>query len=121
MLIKKQLKVKQLRYLPEVNKNSGLLYYQLIDKISCDQCIPKSTVRWNLEKLRESGMIVAGNKEVKGVPVRLTEKGKLALLIMDGKSEFLCKINCSKTLFKPEKHLQLHGAINGEAKGNPEK
>lgn len=120
-LINKRLGVRQLRYLPKVNENSGMLYYQLVDKISIEQRVPKSTVRWNLEKLRDSGMIIAGSKEAKGIPVRLTEKGMISLLIMERKYEFLGKISCSKSLFETGQHLQLHGAVDGKAKGNSEK
>lgn len=52
------------------------VYTVLIDRYSEEQRIPKSTVRWNLRGLREAGLIVAGDKENKGVPVALTEMGQ---------------------------------------------
>lgn len=117
-LAKKQLSGKQLRYLSKVRENHGLLYYQLVNKLSAEQRVPKSTVKWNLNKLRDAGMIVAGNKEAKGVPVKLTEKGEITLLILEGKYEFLGNNCCPKTLFETKQHLQSHGAANDEAKDN---
>ena len=38
---------------------------------------PKSTVRWNLRGLRDAGLIRAGDRENKGIPVGLTELGRL--------------------------------------------
>jgi DNA-binding transcriptional ArsR family regulator len=53
------------------------LYTTLIDKVSEELDIPKSTVRWNLKGLRDAGLIAAGNRENKGIPVRLTETGRI--------------------------------------------
>lgn len=53
------------------------VYTALIDRISGELQIPKSTVRWNLRGLREAGLIIAGDKENKGIPVRLTDKGRI--------------------------------------------
>jgi hypothetical protein len=52
------------------------VYTALIDRYSKKMEIPKSTVRWNLRGLREDGLIVAGDRENKGVPVALTEMGQ---------------------------------------------
>ncbi len=52
------------------------VYTVLIDRYSEEQRIPKSTVRWNLRGLREAGLIFAGDRENKGVPVALTEMGQ---------------------------------------------
>ncbi len=51
------------------------VYTSLIDVLSEELEIPKSTVRWNLRGLREAGIIRAGDKDNKGIPVRLTERG----------------------------------------------
>ena len=51
------------------------VYTVLIDRYSLAQRMPKSTVRWNLRGLREAGLIIAGDKENKGLPVALTEMG----------------------------------------------
>lgn len=106
-----------------MKENNGLLFYQLVNKLSVELHVPKSTVRWNLSKLRDSGLVTAGNKDVKGIPVQLTEKGRVTLQIMEGKHEFLSKNNCSKTLFKTKQHLQPHGGLmtpkqKGSAKDN---
>lgn len=55
----------------------GVVYTALIERISEDLSIPKSTVRWNLRGLREAGFIRAGDKDNKGIPVRLTERGRI--------------------------------------------
>jgi DNA-binding transcriptional ArsR family regulator len=52
------------------------VYTALIDLYSDERGIPRSTVRWNLRGLREAGLIVAGDRENKGVPVALTETGQ---------------------------------------------
>ena len=52
------------------------VYTVLIDRYSEDQGIPRSTVRWNLRGLREAGLIIAGDRQNKGVPVALTEIGQ---------------------------------------------
>lgn len=51
------------------------VYTVLIERMSEELTIPKSTVRWNLRGLRETGLIRAGDRNNKGVPVKLTEKG----------------------------------------------
>jgi DNA-binding transcriptional ArsR family regulator len=53
------------------------LYTTLIERVSVELDIPKSTVRWNLKGLRDTGLITAGDRENKGVPVRLTEIGRV--------------------------------------------
>ena len=52
------------------------VYTVLIDRYSKEQGIPRSTVRWNLRGLREAGLIIAGDRLNKGVPVALTEIGQ---------------------------------------------
>ena len=52
------------------------VYTVLIDRYSEEQGIPRSTVRWNLRGLREAGLIIAGDRQNKGVPVALTEIGQ---------------------------------------------
>ncbi len=69
---------KQQRLLQWIAKRDGedYVYTSLIDMFSIETKIPKSTVRWNLRGLRESGLILAGDKENKGIPVTLTDMGK---------------------------------------------
>jgi hypothetical protein len=55
----------------------GMIYTGLIDRLSEDMCIPKSTVRWNLRGLREAGVIKAGDRDNKGVTVELTDTGRV--------------------------------------------
>lgn len=95
-LVTKNINIKQLSYLPKIVENNGLIYYKLIDKLSKEQGTPKSTVRWNIKKLKDAGLITAGDRENKGVPVNLTEKGRIMLLAV---RSFLSKNSCSKNLF----------------------
>lgn len=53
------------------------VYTVLIERLSEDLDIPKSTVRWNLRRLRDAGLIRAGDRDNKGIPVGLTEMGRL--------------------------------------------
>lgn len=53
------------------------VYTVLIQRLSEELGIPESTVRWNLKRLREADLINAGTKDNKGVPVSLTEKGRI--------------------------------------------
>lgn len=59
------------------NRLEKVVYTVLIDLLSVSLDIPKSTIRWNLRGLRESGLIMAGDRENKGIPVRLTVMGEL--------------------------------------------
>jgi len=53
------------------------IYTVLIERLSKKMDIPKSTVRWNLRGLREAGLILAGDRNNKGVNVELTSMGRL--------------------------------------------
>ena len=64
-----------LQFISEIN--DGQLYTTLIDRLSVEMGIPQSTVRWNLKGLREAGLIQAGDRDNKGIPVCLTEKGRI--------------------------------------------
>ena len=50
-------------------------------RISNEFNIPESTVRWNLRKLREEGLIVCGDSSNRYMPLKLTEKGKRVLKV----------------------------------------
>jgi DNA-binding MarR family transcriptional regulator len=103
ILAKKRINMKQMKFLSKIEENEGMLYYQLVDKLSQEEKLPKSTVRWNLKRLRETGMIIAGCKDNKGVPVKLTEKGRMALLAVNKRrEEFLSNLFCPKSLFNLE-------------------
>jgi DNA-binding transcriptional ArsR family regulator len=74
----RRLTEKQRMMLQIVSEVQGeTLYTTLIEKVSDELEIPKSTVRWNLKGLRDAGLIEAGNRENKGIPVRLTETGRI--------------------------------------------
>ena len=61
------------------NHSEDAIYTTLIELMSEKLGIPRSTVRWNLRRLREKGIISAGDKMNKGIPVRLTEKGQIVV------------------------------------------
>lgn len=65
-----------LRWLVE-HYTQKTVYTVLIQKISRELEIPKSTVRWNLKGLREADLIRAGDKNNKGIPVSLTPIGRI--------------------------------------------
>lgn len=67
---------RQLKILSIVKEYEGLLYYQVVNNISKKLKMPESTVRWNVNKLRDAKLIVSGNIEKKGVPVTLTSQGR---------------------------------------------
>ena len=56
----------------------------LIERLSEKHNIPPSTLRWNLKRLVDSGLIIAGNSKNKGIFVKLTESGKLICEILGG-------------------------------------
>ena len=60
-----------------VNDGCKTIYTNLIQRLSEELKIPSSTLRWNLKGLRDVGMIKAGDKNNKGLPVELTTRGKI--------------------------------------------
>lgn len=54
-----------------------MVYTVLIERLSLELDVPKSTVRWNLRGIREAGLIKAGDRENKGIPVGLTGMGRV--------------------------------------------
>lgn len=77
LLITTNLSQKQFELLLTLRENEGLLYYQVVQSISSEQGIPASTVRWNLNKLRSADLVMAGDKDNKGIPMQLTSSGRL--------------------------------------------
>lgn len=59
------------------NLEEVTVFTRLAEEISDVFEMPKSTARWNLKRLEKAGLITAGNKENKGVPVSLTYIGKI--------------------------------------------
>jgi DNA-binding MarR family transcriptional regulator len=58
------------------------IYTVLIDRLSQEMSVPRSTVRWNMKGLREAGLINAGDRETKGIPVSLTPTGRVVLGVL---------------------------------------
>lgn len=79
VLVRNRLNRHQLQLLSRLAENEGLLYYRLVQKLSRDLHQPPSTIRWNIGKLREAGLIVAGTRDNKGIPVKATSTGRLVL------------------------------------------
>ena len=65
-----------LRWLGEEYEGE-MVYTVLIERLSSELGVPKSTVRWNLRGLRDAGLIRAGDRENKGIPVGFTEMGRV--------------------------------------------
>ncbi len=65
-----------LRWLGE-KYDAEMVYTVLIERLSFELGVPKSTVRWNLRGLREAGLIMAGDRENKGISVGLSEMGRV--------------------------------------------
>jgi len=65
-----------LRWLSEGYRGSAI-YTDLIERLSEELKIPKSTVRWNLQGLRDANLIRAGDRRNKGIPVELTDAGRM--------------------------------------------
>lgn len=61
-----------------------MIVTNLISRISEKYSLPESTVRWNINYLKKSGLIDCGDYESKGVPVKLTEAGKILIKIIGG-------------------------------------
>ncbi|MEX2706100.1 MAG: hypothetical protein ACTSP1_05075 [Candidatus Freyarchaeota archaeon] len=59
------------------NSEDSTVFTRLAEKISEKFEMPKSTARWNLKRLKKAGLITAGNKDNKGIPVSLTYIGKI--------------------------------------------
>ncbi len=59
------------------NDETEAVYTVLIQQLSEELGIPESTVRWNLKGLREAELIKAGDKDNKGIPVSLTDMGRI--------------------------------------------
>jgi len=79
-LTKKQILI--LKWLIEHYKGD-LVYTNLIETVSEALDLPRSTVRWNLKGLREAGLILAGDRNTKGITVRVTELGSLVAKIVE--------------------------------------
>jgi biotin-(acetyl-CoA carboxylase) ligase len=61
------------------NSKQNTVYTRMIEAVSKEFKIPESTARWNLKILREVALLEAGDRNNKGIPVRLTEAGRIAL------------------------------------------
>ena len=67
-----------LRWLKE-NNEEEIVYTRMVNAISREFNMPESTARWNLRILREAALLEAGDQANKGIPVKLTEAGRIAL------------------------------------------
>jgi len=61
------------------NSQQNTVYTRMIEAVSNEFKIPESTARWNLKILREVALLEAGDRNNKGIPVRITEAGRIAL------------------------------------------
>ena len=83
ILITTNLSQKQFELLLNLRENEGYLYYQVVENISSQHNIPASTVRWNLNKLRNADLVTVGDKDNKGIPMQLTSSGRLIAFLYE--------------------------------------
>jgi len=76
-----ELSVKQIEYLLMIDEYEGMTFHKLVGEISSRYELPRSTIRWNLSKLRDTKLIVAGDQDNRGVPMRLTEEAKFIVQV----------------------------------------
>lgn len=57
-------------------EEEGLTLTGLARALSAELGIPLSTVKWNLSRLRELGLIIGGNGRSRGKPFELSHAGK---------------------------------------------
>ena len=79
MVDKSTLKPKQLLILQLAAYFRDLTFSAAVKRISEILKIPESTVKWNIRKLRDKGLIICGDKNNQYVPLRLTEFGMSVL------------------------------------------
>ncbi len=73
--------------LREIVKISGrTTFTSAVDRVSRELALPYSTVKWNMMKLRSSGMIIAGTKERQSLPITVTASGRVAAGLETGAS-----------------------------------
>jgi len=77
ILMRHRLNRRQLEMLSRLKESEGMLYYRIVEKFSEEYEIPESTVRWNLNRLRDAELIISGNKKHRGIPVELTPPGRI--------------------------------------------
>ncbi|MBI3413267.1 MAG: hypothetical protein HY051_04260 [Candidatus Aenigmarchaeota archaeon] len=66
--------------LTEIAKISGrTTFTSAVDRVSRELELPYSTVKWNMMKLRSSGLITAGTRERQSLPIVVTDAGMMAI------------------------------------------
>jgi DNA-binding transcriptional ArsR family regulator len=61
----------------QLSEKEGMLFYKVVEKLADEKDLHESTIRWNLSKLRDAGLFIAGNQYNKGIPLELTVSGKM--------------------------------------------
>jgi hypothetical protein len=73
-------------YLPLINNGGdGRIYTHLKDYIAGETGDSESTVRWNMNRMKELGLITTGTIKTKGTPTRVTKRGHIVLKCLNGK------------------------------------
>jgi len=70
-----KLKPKQALILQLAAYFRDLTFSSAVKRISQILKIPESTVKWNMRRFRDKGLIICGDKNNQYVPLRLTEYG----------------------------------------------
>ncbi len=98
---------KQKTILREIANMNGasLTLTAMIGILSEKLNVAPSTIRWNLVALRNAGLISAGSRDNKGIPVRFTEIGRLTALalteeqaISHTETEFVLEVDVENTV-----------------------
>ena len=75
----------QILVLEELKNNKSTIT-NIISSVSRKYNLAPSTVRYNIEKLKELDIIECGNSKKKGIPAKLTDSGILISDIIGGRS-----------------------------------
>ncbi len=79
-----RLTAKQKTLLAELNGIAGpVTFTAAVNMLSRKLDMPHSTVKWNLSRLREAGLIEAGTREKQNMSVMVTSTGMIALSVTD--------------------------------------
>ena len=83
-LLSRSISKKQILILNEVDNNRGMVVTNLINKLSKENNLPESTLRWNINQLKKQDLIISGDCNSKGTPISLTKTGLILLKIIRG-------------------------------------
>ena len=87
IVIARALNKNQIKILEELaNDGYYITVTNFLQTLSEKEKIPLSTLRWNVKVLEDLGLITCGNSKNKGIPVKLTDTGRLIWKIIRDRS-----------------------------------